>query len=277
MDGESEPNPAVAEEAGEREEPLDAPPSPQQEQQQEEQEQQPQQTTPPREDAGEAVSMETDDGATKEGHSAEENDDDVVLVGEEEAAAAAAQPSATTTLSTQDTPSADCIELDASSDVGTVDMSTAAMPSKTPSPPPSSSAPTPPPKPPTTAAAAAAEPIVIDDEEDSEQKDTSSSSPAPPGGEGGSSSSMSHSPGVLSSTEPDSEIRIASVTTLGSGGQKGSSAVSAAGVDMPPHPVDVQADMNLMITSVTSLQGGAAAVTAVRTGRVTFNANMSEC
>uniref|UniRef100_A0A665V2Q9 Zinc finger, MYM-type 2 n=1 Tax=Echeneis naucrates TaxID=173247 RepID=A0A665V2Q9_ECHNA len=95
------------------------------------------------------------------------------------------------------------------------------------------------------------EPIVIDDEEDSEQKDTLSSSPAPPGG-----SSMSHSPGALSSTEPDSEIRIASVTTLGSGSQKGSSAVSA--VSTSPHPVDDQADMNLMITSVTSLQEGAA-------------------
>ncbi|XP_056245630.1 zinc finger MYM-type protein 2 [Seriola aureovittata] len=242
MDGESEPNPAVAEEAGEREEPMDATPSPQP------------QTTPPTEEAGEAVSMVTEEGATKEGGT-EDNDDDVVLVGEE----AAVQPSATTL--SEDTPSTDCIELDAS--VGTIDMSTAVMPSKTPSPPASSSASTveaPPPKPPTTAA----EPIVIDDEEDSEQKHTSSSSPAPPG-----ASSVSHSPGALSSTEPDSEIRIASVTTLGSSSQKGSSTVSA--VSTPPHPVDVQADLNLMITSVTSLQGGAAAVTAAGEGQAEEN------
>uniref|UniRef100_A0A8D3A4E1 Zinc finger MYM-type containing 2 n=1 Tax=Scophthalmus maximus TaxID=52904 RepID=A0A8D3A4E1_SCOMX len=99
----------------------------------------------------------------------------------------------------------------------------------------------------------AAEPIVIDDEEDSEQKDASCASRSPPG-----ASSVSHSPGALSSTEPDSEIRIASVTTLGSGGQEEGSVVSAA--NTPPHPADVQ-DMTLMITSVTSLQGrGEAAV-----------------
>lgn len=237
MDGESEPNPAVAEEAGERVEPMDATPSPQQ-------------TTPPSEEAGEAVSMVTEDGATKEGGT-EDNDDDVVLVGEE-----APQPSATTL--SQDTPSTDCLEPAAA--VATVDMSTAAMPSKTPSSPASSSTSTAaaPPKPPTTEA----EPIVIDDEEDSEQKDASSSSPAHPGG-----SSESHSPGALSSTEPDSEIRIASVTTLGSSSQKGGSTAS---VNTPPRPVDVQADMNLMITSVTSLQGGAAAVTVVRITRTYF-------
>uniref|UniRef100_A0A8C4EUV3 Zinc finger, MYM-type 2 n=1 Tax=Dicentrarchus labrax TaxID=13489 RepID=A0A8C4EUV3_DICLA len=231
MDGESEPNPVGAEEAGERVEPMDATPSPQQ------------QTTPPSEEAGEAVSMVTEDGATKVG-TEDNDDDDVVLVGEE-----APQPSATTL--SQDTPSTDCLEPAAA--VATVDTSTAAMPSKTPSSPASSSTSTAaaPPKPPTTAA----EPIVIDDEEESEQKDTSSSSPAHPGG-----SSASHSPGVLSSTEPDSEIRIASVTTLGSSSQKGSSTISV--VNTPSHPVDVQADMNLMITSVTSLQGGAAAAAA---------------
>ncbi|GAA6219149.1 zinc finger MYM-type protein 2 [Lates japonicus] len=240
MDGESEPNPAIAEEAGERVEPMDATPSPQQ------------QTTPHSEEAGEAVSMATEDGATKEG-STEDNDDDVVLVGEE-----APQPSAITL--TQDTPSTDCLEVPAA--VASMDMSTAAMPSKTPSPPASSNASMveAPPKPPTTAA----EPIVIDDEDDSEQKDASSTSPAPPGG-----SSVSHSPGALSSTEPDSEIRIASVTTLGSSSQKGSSTVSA--VNTPPHSADVQADMNLMITSVTSLQGGAVAVTAAGEGQVEEN------
>ncbi|XP_044071844.1 zinc finger MYM-type protein 2 [Siniperca chuatsi] len=239
MDGESEPNPAVAEKAGERVEPMDATPSPQQ------------QTTPPSEEAGEAVSMVTEDGATKEGGT-EDNDDDVVLVGEE-----APQPSATTL--SQDTPSTDCLEPAAA--VATVDMSTAAMPSKTPSSPASSITSTvaAPPKPPTTEA----EPIVIDDEEDSEQKDTSSS-PVHPG-----DSSEPHSPGALSSTEPDSEIRIASVTTLGSSSQKGSSTISA--VNTPPHAVDVHADMNLMITSVTSLQDGAAAITAAGEGQAEEN------
>ncbi len=241
MNGESEPNPVVPEETGEQVEAMDATPSPQQH------------TTPPSEEAGEAVSLVTEDEATKEGGTEDnDDDDDVVLVGEE-----APQPSATSI--SQDKPSTDCPESVAA--VATVDTSTAAMPSKTPSSPASSSTPTvaAPPKPPTTAA----EPIVIDDEEDPEHKDTSSSSPAHPGG-----SSASHSPGVLSSTEPDSEIRIASVTTLGSSSQKGSTTASA--VNTPPHQVDVQADMNLMITSVTSLQDGAAAVTAVRITRLNF-------
>uniref|UniRef100_A0A674NWL8 Zinc finger MYM-type containing 2 n=1 Tax=Takifugu rubripes TaxID=31033 RepID=A0A674NWL8_TAKRU len=101
------------------------------------------------------------------------------------------------------------------------------------------------PKPQTTA-----EPIVIDDEEDPD-KDASLASPAHPGG-----SSASHSPGALSNTEADSELRIASVTTLG-GTQKES--FSASALDALPHEDDEQADMNLMITSVTSLQGGGAA------------------
>lgn len=242
MNGESEPNPVLAEEAGERVEPTDATPSPQE------------QATPPSEEAGEAVSMVTEDGATKEGGTEDndDDDDDVVLVGEE-----APQPSATTV--SQDTPSTDCLEPAAT--VETVDMSMAAMPSKTPSSPASSSTSTvaTPPKPPTRAA----EPIVIDDEEDSEQKDTSPSSPAHPGG-----SSPSHSPGALSSTEPDSEIRISSVTTLGSSSQKGSSTIAV--VNTPPHPVDIQADMNLMITSVTSLQDTTASVAAVRISRTDF-------
>lgn len=235
MDGESETSPVIAEEAGERVEPMDATPSPQL------------QTTPTSEEAGEAVSMVTEAEAPKEGGTEDNDDDDVVLVGEE-----APQPSATTI--SQDMPSTDCLEPAAA--MAAVDMSTAATPSITPGSPTSSSASTAgaPPKPQTTAA----EPIVIDDEEDSEQKDASPSSPARPG-----DSSASHSPGALSSTEPDSEIRIASVTTLGSSGQKGSSTTSA--VNTPPHQVDIQADMNLMITSVTSLQGGAAAVRLIDT------------
>ncbi|XP_029314566.1 zinc finger MYM-type protein 2 [Cottoperca gobio] len=241
MDGEPEPNPAVAEEAGERVEPMDATPSPEQ------------QATPPSEEAGEEVSMvtEEEDEATKEGGTDDDDDDDdVVLVGEEDA-----QPSVITL--SHDTPSTDCLEpADA---VETVDMSAAEM---TPSSPASSSTSTAaaPPKTPTTEA----EPIVIDDEEDSEQKDASCTSPAHPGG-----SSGSHSPGALSSTEPDSEIRIASVTTLGHSSEKRGSTVSA--VHTPPHVVDIEEDMSLMITSVTSLQAGAAAVTVAGEGQAEEN------
>ncbi|XP_026150725.1 zinc finger MYM-type protein 2 [Mastacembelus armatus] len=238
MDGESEPNPAIAEEAGEPVEPMDATPSTQP------------QTTPPREEAEEAVSMVTEEKAPKE-DGTEDNDDDVVLVGEDDP-----QPSATTL--SQDTPSRDCLEPDAAT--ATVDMSTAAMPTHVQTPPVSSSttAVAAPPKPPTTAA----EPIVIDDEEESEQKCTLSSSPAPPGG-----SAASNSPGALSSTEPDSEIRIASVTTLGSNSQRGSSTA----INTPSGPVDLQTDMNLMITTLTSLQGGAAAVAVAGEGQAEEN------
>ncbi|XP_041857452.1 zinc finger MYM-type protein 2 [Melanotaenia boesemani] len=237
MDGESEPNPVVAEETGEQVEPRNATPSPEP------------QTTPPNEESGEAVSMVTESEALKEGGT-EDNDDDVVLVGEE-----ARQPSTTTT-SSQDTPSTDCLEVDEAA------VDTAAMPSKTPSSPVSSNA--------SMVAASqkpaitSLEPIVIDDEEDSGQKDVSTSSPGLPGG-----SLACPSPGALSSTEPDSEIRIASVTTLGSSSQKESSTLSEA--DTSPHPADVQADMNLMITSVTSLQGGAAAVIAAGEGQAEEN------
>ncbi|KAF7645617.1 hypothetical protein LDENG_00201200, partial [Lucifuga dentata] len=192
-----------------------------------------QQATPSSVETGEAVSMATGDGAAKDGGT-EDNDDDVVLVGED-----ASQASATT--QSQDAARTEPV------------AAVATMPSRTPSPPVSSSA--------STAAAptAAAEPIVIDDEEDAAQKDTSSSSPAPPTG-----SSASHSPGALSSTEPDSEIRIASVTTLGSDSRKESSPVSM--VTAQPLPGEEQADMNLMITSVTSLQGGDTADAAADEG-----------
>lgn len=213
-------NPVVAEEAGEQVEPMDATPSPQP------------QPTPVSEEDQEAVSMVTEAGAPKEGGTQDNDDDDVVLVGEE--------PSAT---APQDTPSTDCLEPAAA--VAGVDTSTAAVPSTNPSSPASSSAPKP---------QATAEPIVIDDEEDPD-KDASFASPAHPGG-----SSASHSPGALSNTEPDSEIRIASVTTLGCP-QKESIGPSA--LETLPHEDEEQADMNLMITSVTSLQGGGAADTAV--------------
>ncbi|XP_017285668.1 zinc finger MYM-type protein 2 [Kryptolebias marmoratus] len=229
MDGESEPNPVVAEEAGEKEEPMNATPSPQQ------------QTPTPAEEPGEAVSMVTGDEATKE-HGAED-DDDVVLVEED-------VPEPSTATSSQDTPSTECLEqadtTAAATDAAVATVDTLVAPNS----PLSSSASmvSAPQKPATTAP----EPIVIDDEEDSEQKETSSSSPVLPGVH-----SAPHSPGALSSTEADSEIRIASVTTLGSSSQKNSS-LSAS--NTPPHSVEEQADMNLMITSVTSLQGGAADV-----------------
>ncbi|XP_019735717.1 zinc finger MYM-type protein 2 isoform X1 [Hippocampus comes] len=72
--------------------------------------------------------------------------------------------------------------------------------------------------------ASAAEPIVIDDEEEPEKKQDDSS------------------PSALSTMEPHSDIRIANVTTLGQ--KRGARAL----------PEDAQAD--LLITSVTSLQGG---------------------
>lgn len=233
MDGELDPSPAVAEEAGERVEPMEATPSPQ-----------PHTTPASVEAGGEAVSMETEDGATEEGGAEDNEDDDVVLVGEE-----ASQPTAVATTPV-DTPSADCQEPPAAA-TAAVDVSTLATPSVTSDSLGSSNSTAAPP--PTTAVA---EPIVIDDEEDLEPKDASPGSPVPPGG-----SSPSHSPGALSSTEPDSEIRIASVTTLGSADQKEEPSAMAADADAD----DVhQEDMNLMITSVTSLQGGAAAVTEVR-------------
>ena len=225
MDGNQ--NSVVTEEAGEQVEPMDATPSPQP------------QTTLLSEEDQEAVSMVTEDGAPKEAgiqDNDDDDDDDVVLVGEE-----APQPSTT---APQDTVGPDCLE--AAAAVAGVDTPATPVPSTSPNSPASSSAP----KPLTTA-----EPIVIDDEEDPD-KDTSLSSPAHPGG-----SSASHSPGALSSTEPDSEIRIASVTTLGSCTQK--EGFSSSAVNAPPQEDDEQADMNLMITSVTSLQGGAPADTPV--------------
>ncbi|KAM6970580.1 zinc finger MYM-type protein 2 [Aplochiton taeniatus] len=141
----------------------------------------------------------------------EDNDDDVVLVGE----GATPAPS--------DTPAAlaptDCTEPAATATAAT--GTTPTTPSKSPSPPAISLAA---PKTPT-------EPIVIDDEEESELKDSSPDAV------------------VLSSTEPDSEIKIASVTTLGQTDISGAVADAPLAVKEPP------VDMNLLITSVTSLQG----------------------
>lgn len=237
MDGNQ--NSVVAEEAGEQVEPMEATPSPQ-----------PQPALASGEDQ-EAVSMVTEDVAPEEGGTQDnDEDDDVVLVGEE-----APQPSAP---APQDTVGTDCSEAAAAG--ADVDTPAAPVPSTSPSSPASSSAPKP---------QTAAEPIVIDDEEDPD-KDPSLASPAHPGG-----SSASHSPGALSSTEPDSEIRIASVTTLGSCTQK--EAFSSSAVDALPHEDDEQADMNLMITSVTSLQGGTAADTAVSLSVAFIPCNVRDC
>nr|XP_057938977.1 zinc finger MYM-type protein 2 [Doryrhamphus excisus] len=196
MDGELEPNPAVAEEAGEPEEHMDATPSPCQ------------QAAPPIVVVAESVSMATDEDAPKKGCT--DDDDDVVLVDEE-----APEPPAST--SSQDTP----MSKDPEPPAATADMSAAATPTSSGASESSNPATT--------------EPIVIDDEEESEEKQASSPSTAPTGGS---------SPGTVSSTDPNSDIRIANVTTLGQRGEKEAGA-------------DAQAD--LMITSVTSLQGGAVA------------------
>ncbi|KAM9710605.1 zinc finger MYM-type protein 2 [Menidia menidia] len=224
MDGESEPSPVVAEEAGEQVEPRDATPSPNPPPP-------PPPATPPAEESGETVSAATGAAAPAEGVAEDHDDDDVVLVGEE---AGLLSPQ-------EDTPSTDCLQEPPAAAVAVATVDTATMPSRTPSSPVSSTA--------ASTATAALEPIVIDDEEESGQK--GAPSPAPPG-EG-----APQSPGALSCTEPDSEIRIASVTTLGPGGRRGGAAAGT-----PPEAADVRTDMNLMITSVTSLQGGATAVVA---------------
>ncbi|KAI4805892.1 hypothetical protein KUCAC02_010487, partial [Chaenocephalus aceratus] len=186
------------------------------------------------------------EGVTADDDDDDDDDDDVVLLGVEDP-----QPSATTP-SSHDTPSTACLEPgEAPGDmVTTIEEEEEEMEDEeeetTPASPASSSASTAtaaPPKTPSTEA----EPIVIEDEdeeeeEDAEQKDASSSSP-----------------GALSSTEPDSKIRISSVTTLGSGGEKGGSAGPKEKTPTQEAEED-QEDMNLMITSVTSLQDAAATV-----------------
>ncbi|XP_054644003.1 zinc finger MYM-type protein 2 isoform X2 [Dunckerocampus dactyliophorus] len=198
MDGELEPNPAVAEGVGEPEEHMDATPSPCQ------------QATPPIAAAAESVSMATDDDAPRKGCT--DDDDDVVLVDEE-----APKPPAST--SSQDT----LVSKDPEPPAATADMSAAATPTSIGVSESSNPATT--------------EPIVIDDEEESEEKQASSPLTAPTGGS---------SPGTFSTTDPNSDIQIANVTTLG---QKEDAKAEPS--------ADAQAD--LMITSVTSLQGGSVA------------------
>lgn len=145
-----------------------------------------------------------------------DNDDDVVLV--EEALSPSFQAASTPTDCTEPHPS----ETETTAMINTT---TPTAPAKIPSPP-------------ATYSAAPTEPIVIDDEEDPGHRGFSSQATA-----GGPSSD---SEGILSSTEPDSEIKIASVTTLGP-------SVATAATAAEPM---AEGDMNLVITSVTSLQGG---------------------
>lgn len=144
------------------------------------------------------------------------DDDDVVLV--EEALSPSFQAASTPTDCTEPHPS----ETETTAMINTT---TPTAPAKIPSPP-------------ATYSAAPTEPIVIDDEEDPGHRGFSSQATA-----GGPSSD---SEGILSSTEPDSEIKIASVTTLGP-------SVATAATAAEPM---AEGDMNLVITSVTSLQGG---------------------
>ncbi|KAJ8246738.1 hypothetical protein GJAV_G00254830 [Gymnothorax javanicus] len=120
-------------------------------------------------------------------------------------------------------------------------------PTKTPTPPPPTAPPTPTPSTPadsTETAKGRGEPIVIDDEEDPADR-------RPP-------------PAALSCTEPDSEIKIANVTTLGVAPIADSTQTPAA--DGPARDAvatatteeqDAPADMSLRISGVTSLQKGA--------------------
>ncbi|XP_076857939.1 zinc finger MYM-type protein 2 isoform X2 [Brachyhypopomus gauderio] len=160
----------------------------------------------------------------------EDNDDDVVLVegppvsSQGGAPAPAPSDTAAPVKALAAAKTTDCVE------------SASAAPSSKMSAPPSSTAAA---ATVTTAPKSQSEPIVIDDEEDSEQR--ASSSP--------SSSSLVPGPdgSALSSTEPDSEIKIASVTTLG--GTCSSEVALSSSIEAHD-----QEGMNLKITSVTSLK-----------------------
>ncbi|XP_051566541.1 zinc finger MYM-type protein 2-like isoform X2 [Myxocyprinus asiaticus] len=180
-------------------------------------------TTPKTEQSPSAEEQVTaPDGIPK---ASEDNDDDVVLVEEPPAHSQGrvqtASPSESHTPAETLTAAKDCKE----------PATTATAASKPPSPPSSAAATSAV----TTTSKSQSEPIVIDDEEDS---GAVSSSLLPPEAEG-----------ALSSTEPDSEIKIASVTTLGAD----SSAVAMA--TSTGTPLYAQEDINLMITNVTSLKG----------------------
>ncbi|TRY89776.1 hypothetical protein DNTS_000015 [Danionella cerebrum] len=155
-----------------------------------------------------------------------DNDDDVVLV--DEPPVESEEKSEPANSSPVQTPDA--------AEGGTESATTATASPKAPSPPSPAAS--------TSATASSkaesqSEPIIIDDEEDSELKGTPSSCVPAQEGE--------H---VLSSTEPDSEIKIASVTTLGTD----SSAISMATSTSAALDQCAPEDINLMITNVTSLK-----------------------
>ncbi|XP_064183912.1 zinc finger MYM-type protein 2-like isoform X2 [Anguilla rostrata] len=182
------------------------------------------------------------------------DDDDVLLV---EAPPSSKEPGPTPTPAPQtDAPTeAPSPKPTDSAEESTTAASTTHTPTKTPTPPPSPPPPSTSPSPnsstppdSTAPGKRQGEPIVIDDEEDSAERKNSSS--------------------ALSSTEPDSEIKIANVTTLGVTSAANSvpplndeatptSAVATATVEEPAGG-PTQGDMNLKITSVTSLQKGGA-------------------
>uniref|UniRef100_A0A8C1GK68 Zinc finger, MYM-type 2 n=1 Tax=Cyprinus carpio TaxID=7962 RepID=A0A8C1GK68_CYPCA len=175
-------------------------------------------TTPSTEQTPSAEESQTAPDLPK---ASEDNDDDVVLVeGPPAHSQGRVQPPSPTPAETL-ADAKDCAE----------SATTATASSKTPSPPSSAAI---------TGTKSQSEPIVIDDEEDSELKGTASSSLPPPEGKD-----------ALSSTEPDSEIKIASVTTLGTDSSAAAMATSTA----TPLALCAQEDINLMITNVTSLKG----------------------
>lgn len=193
-------------------------------------EDEPMETTPPTELCSDGQRQETGVMTTEDCVKApEENDDDVVLVEGphfEEGKKAASPSSNPAPAETTD---------------GAEPATTETASSNTPSPSSSTAAAPMAPK-------SQTEPIVIDDEEDSEQRDSSSSS-----------LESSRTREALSSTEPDSEIKIASVTTLG---------VSCSSEVAMPTPEETtttvlseEESMNLKITSVTSLKGSEEAET----------------
>ncbi|XP_031654670.1 zinc finger MYM-type protein 2 isoform X1 [Oncorhynchus kisutch] len=223
MDGELEPKPGLVEGSttpAPEEEPMDTDTTRSSEK-----------TTPPTGSQAPVTTVTEEPSRVPENN---DNDDDVVLVEEAPSPSGKQPPTPSATPPFHAGTPADCTEPRPSETetTATVNMTTAtaaAAPFKKNSPPATSSAPS-------------TEPIVIDDEEDPGHRGSSLLATA-----GGPSSS--YSGGILSSTEPDSEIKIGNVTTLGP------SAVATAATAAEP-VAEPERDMNLMITSVTSLQGG---------------------
>lgn len=221
-------------------------------------EEEPMETTPTQaKDVPTAASHEHDSGAAAtatpppQPRPPEDNDDDVVLVEErnpapsaQQAAPSPAPSGGDTTTATTATNATDCTEPAATATADTASSMASSSPAAADAAAATASAATATPAAPSAAfSKPQSEPIVIDDEEEVDKSSASSSS----------RNASLVTP--LSSTEPDSEIRIASVTTLDalSARPEGSAVSTGASttetVDCP------QGGLNLMITSVTSLQG----------------------